>query len=135
VDSYDTLLRASARRSSAVSPTALDLGRRGCERIGSSCALERFHLRQAAEDVVHFLCLIRMALQSGEFTAADVAYLLKCFAQAAYPIMPFAGEELYQLLADRPLGQLHLTEEIRVFAVPRTLFAVRTHPPLPTPHS
>ncbi|MEQ8966364.1 MAG: class I tRNA ligase family protein [Azospirillaceae bacterium] len=95
----------------APEPVLADAAGRAVRRVARSYAVERFHLRQAAEDLLH---LLRFAAERAgaidaapdpTARAAGVVALLHGFAEAAYPVMPAAaarlGAALRDLAADR----------------------------------
>jgi methionyl-tRNA synthetase len=91
-------------------------------RIGASYSLERFHLRQAAEDLLHLLKFVRTQLTTHDMTAVDAAYFLKVFAQAAYPIMPLMGAHLFKILTGTQLARVDTTPKLRSARLPMDLF-------------
>jgi hypothetical protein len=91
-------------------------------RISQSYALSRFNLRQAAEDLGHLLSYIRYRAQSGPASKTEMAYHLKCLAQAAFPVMPQNAAALYHALTGRQLGRFDMTPEAVARALPAGLF-------------
>lgn len=63
-----------------------------------SMSVERFHVRQAAEDALHLLDWIDHALALPGTGFADVVHLLATFARACSPLMPKACDQLHQAL-------------------------------------
>jgi methionyl-tRNA synthetase len=99
-------------------------------RILASLSLERFNLRQAAEDLTHFLEFIRSEYCSEKSSAIELAFLLKAFSQASFPIMPTGGGRLFYALTGRDLGGLDLCAESVARPIPDDLFVAdgaRTH--------
>jgi methionyl-tRNA synthetase len=117
-----------------VSAQARMLGEAALHRIFDSYSLERFHLRQAAEDLLHLFELIAARVTSlcdGQFLG-DVAYLLKCFALAAFPLMPFGSAALYEVLTGQPLTRLDFEVPTRAGALPEWLFETASMEPTET---
>lgn len=90
--------------------------------ICRSYGLDRFNLRQAAEDISHLLAYIRYRATSGSASKAELAYYLKCFAQAAFPVMPHGAATLYHALTGQKLKQFDVRPEPIARAVPAGLF-------------
>ncbi|MCF5714920.1 class I tRNA ligase family protein [Pseudomonas tremae] len=66
--------------------------------ILKSMSIERFHVRQAAEDSLHLLSWIDHALDQPETAFADVVLLLKTFARCCHPLMPRGSDVLHKAL-------------------------------------
>ncbi|HEX6376093.1 MAG TPA: class I tRNA ligase family protein [Allosphingosinicella sp.] len=95
---HNRRLGSLAGRLAAPSPAVREAGLACLERIASRFSLERFHLRQAAEDLIH---LLDFAAAHGSQDAdddaqilADTAHLVRCFARAVYPLCPGAAARL-----------------------------------------
>ncbi|MCW8176474.1 class I tRNA ligase family protein [Verminephrobacter aporrectodeae] len=118
------LARSASKGTFDVSTHARTLGESALRRIFASYSLERFHLRQATEDLLHLLELIAVrvaALRDGQ-SSADVAHLLQCFALAASPLMPFGCAALYEALTGQTLARLDAVVPVRAHALPERLF-------------
>jgi len=98
------------------------IGLAALDRIDSSYTLEHFHLRRAAEDLVHFLRYMLDRLAWNRLSGADAAVLLKCFAQAAYPLMPLGSAKLYGLVAGRSLERYDRDASARLTSIPADIF-------------
>jgi methionyl-tRNA synthetase len=98
--------------------------------ILTSLSLDRFNLRQAAEDLTHLLEYIRTEYCTGEPNRIEFAFLLKAFAQAAFPLMPESSSQLFEALTSRSIGELDLSAEAIARPIPGDLFFTkRTSPP------
>jgi methionyl-tRNA synthetase len=103
-------------------------------RILTSLSLERFNLRQAAQDLTHFLEYIRCEYCSEKSSAIELAFLLKAFAQASFPIMPAGGGRLFHALTGRGLDGLDVSPESIARPIPDDLFVtggLRAHQAAP----
>ena len=100
----------------------LAAGLAGLNRVGLSYSLERFHLRQASEDLLHLLAFTNDALAASRLQPADAAFLLKCFAQAAFPLMPTFGRKLYGLVAGQSLERYDRGSSAHLATLPLDLF-------------
>lgn len=100
----DAQLHKSAE---TVSDEAVALARRIRQRIFKSYSLDRFHLRQAAYDIVWALKFIEAKLSepSGIAKSGGTAReLLRSWAEAAYPVLPHAATNILNVLrSDKPL--------------------------------
>lgn len=69
-------------------------------RITRSFSLERFHLRQAAEDLLNLLDFIVETVEKASTFSElqDSGWLLVMFSKAAYPLIPSSSESLYERL-------------------------------------
>jgi methionyl-tRNA synthetase len=94
-------------------------------RILDSLSLDRFHLRQAAEDLLHFLGYIRAELCTRGSSANDLAFALKAFAQAAFPLMPIDAQRLFWALTSKALNRLDMAPESSPKPIPEGLFRIR----------
>jgi methionyl-tRNA synthetase len=101
--------------------------------ILASLSLDRFNLRQAAEDLTHFLEYIRTEYCAGKPRPIEFAFLLKAFAQAAFPIMPAGSSRLFEALTGRRIAGLDLSVEAIARPIPDDLFIVERTLPLPAP--
>ncbi len=99
------------------------LGAAALARIGVSYSLDRFHLRQAAEDILHLLGFIESRLAHG-IPLADAAHLLAILAQAAYPVMPFASRRLFTAVTGAQLDRLDLTPVLAPSPLPGDPFGL-----------
>lgn len=113
------------RRNGAVSTEVRHAASAAVTRILDSLSLDRFHLRQAAEDLLHFLGYIRAELCTPGSSADDLAFALKAFAQAAFPLMPIDAQRLFWALTGKDLNQLDLAPESHPRPIPVGLFQVR----------
>ncbi|MBP2314296.1 class I tRNA ligase family protein [Azospirillum soli] len=108
----------------------LAAGRQAVRRIHESYGIERFHLRQAAEDTLHLVGFILDRLESLSAAAeperrfAGVAFLVQCLAAAAYPVMPRVGRDLFARVSDQPLESLDFAPAAAARALPDELFTV-----------
>jgi methionyl-tRNA synthetase len=122
VDEVFSQIGANEGAVALATPEIVALGRAALSRIGASYTLGHFHLRQAAEDILHLLAFLRERLSQQRLPVADAVYLVKCFAQAAYPIIPLAGGELYRLVSGRQLDVFDLSPAVIVKPLPRSIF-------------
>jgi len=118
--SFNRLLDAATDKG-AVSSEAQAIGDAALARIGRSFTLERFHLRQGAEDLLHLLGLIEARLAVGT-TLADAAHLIATFAQAAFPVMPVSGRQIYACMTGRVLETLDPAPTLRPGPLPEDPF-------------
>jgi methionyl-tRNA synthetase len=107
---YNALL-ASGGATTTVEPAWAAAGHQSIDRIHASYTAPRFHLRQAAEDILN---LLELVLDQAEQDLPDdaarlnrIGFLLRCFAIALYPIMPQVGQMLYVHLSDEALRVMH----------------------------
>ncbi|WP_375411106.1 class I tRNA ligase family protein [uncultured Bradyrhizobium sp.] len=110
----------------SATPDTVSIGAAILSKIGLSYTLEHFHLRQAAEDILHLLSFLRERLSKRRLPPADALFLVKCFSQAAYPIIPFASRELYQLVSGRKLELFDLNPTVIIRPLPRSIFERRS---------
>jgi methionyl-tRNA synthetase len=102
--------------------------------ILASLSLDRFNLRQAAEDLTHFLEYIRAEYCAGKPRQIEFAFLLKAFAQAAFPIMPAGASRLFEALTGRKIAALDWSAETIARPIPNDLFLGERDPlPLASP--
>lgn len=120
---YGALLGGGAA-SGSVSPEARRVASAAVTRILSSLSLDRFHLRQAAEDLLHFLGYIRLELCGKNSDIGNLAFVLKAFAQAAFPFMPIDAERLFWALTNKDLRQLDMAPESHPRPIPQGLFQI-----------
>lgn len=99
-----------------------EVGRAALARIYASYTLERFHLRQAAEDVLHLMDYLDAQLRAGQASTADLAHLLRCLALAVAPIAPGAGDTLHRCMTSAPLGRMADAHLLRPQRLPLDLF-------------
>jgi methionyl-tRNA synthetase len=106
------------------SEQARAVGQAALRRIFESYSLERFHLRQATEDLLHLLELISVQLrnQGAGMTLGDIGYLLKCFALAAYPLMPVGADTLYRCLTGKQISAIGVDDALHWHHLPAGLF-------------
>jgi methionyl-tRNA synthetase len=98
--------------------------------ILTSLSVDRFNMRQAAEDLTHFLEYIRTEYCTEKPTPVEFALLLKAFAQAAFPVMPSSSRRLFEALTSRRIGELDLSAEVIARPIPGDLFFTeKTAPP------
>lgn len=90
--------------------------------ILASLSLDRFSLRQAAEDLTHFLEYIRTEYCAGKPGRIEFAFLLKAFAQAAFPIMPAGAGRLFEALTGRDITKFDWSAETVARPIPDGLF-------------
>ncbi|MEO8153336.1 MAG: class I tRNA ligase family protein [Rhizobacter sp.] len=107
------------------SSAAVNVGRAALERIFDGYSLERFHLRQAAEDILHLMEYIEAQLRHGDAYLGDVAHLLRCLAVALVPIAPDAGGALHQNLAGAPAVRVDERHALYLCKLPLALFGER----------
>ncbi|MBV7262652.1 class I tRNA ligase family protein [Photobacterium sp. WH77] len=88
-------------------------------RILTSFSPERFHLRQAAEDILHLLSYIEHLLSKGN-QLSDAGELLVYFAQAAVPLMPESSQNLYALLTGKDLIGLEAPHVLHLQHLPES---------------
>ncbi|CRL98432.1 MULTISPECIES: class I tRNA ligase family protein [Pseudomonas] len=69
-----------------------------------SMTVERFHVRQAAEDCLHLLTWINHALDQPNTVLIDVVQLLAAFARGSHPLMPHGSNLLHQALYGVAIG-------------------------------
>jgi methionyl-tRNA synthetase len=119
---YNRLLR-DGDVSGSVRPEIHRIGTAAVDRILTSLSLDRFHLRQAAEDLIHFLDYIGSEFSPGKSGAPEFAFILKAFAQAAFPLMPADGGRLFHALTGKDLRGLDMSVESMARAIPAGLFA------------
>ncbi|MDG9668713.1 class I tRNA ligase family protein [Hahella sp. CR1] len=92
--------------------------------IMKSYSLERFHLRQAAEDLLHLLYYIEKVLISRSADSLQTASnLMVCFAQSAYPLMPNSSLRLFCALTARPEISLEPVNTVKLIQLPLSLFS------------
>ncbi len=107
-------------------PTAATVatGRAALARIFDSYSLERFHLRQAAEDVLHLMTYIDARLRGGETHTGigDVAHLLRCLAVALAPIAPGAANTLHQGLTGQAPDHIDARHALHLSPLAPALF-------------
>jgi methionyl-tRNA synthetase len=104
---YNLRLREFTRQASNPSFSAQKIGSAAISRIFDSYSLERFHLRQAAEDLLHLMGYIETTLYDETVQLIDVAYLLRCLAVAISPIAPDAGDAVHRSLTGVPTTNTH----------------------------
>lgn len=121
---YGRLLEG-AGRNGAVSTEVRHAASAAVTRILESLSLDRFHLQQAAQDLLHFLGYIRVELCKPGSSANDLAFALKVFAQAAFPLMPIDAQRLFWALTGKDLNQLDMAPESHPRPIPDGLFQVR----------
>lgn len=101
---YNRRLLEEGQAKGTPSAQTLAAGAAAVARIYASYSVEHFHLRQAAEDVLHLLTYLADVLTHAEVALIDVAYLLRCLAVATGPITPVAAERIHQALCASPLA-------------------------------
>jgi methionyl-tRNA synthetase len=90
--------------------------------ILTSLSIDRFNLRQAADDLTHFLEYIRGEYSTLQPKPIEFAFVLKVFAQAAATIMPADSGRLFRALTGRDIASLDLSAEIFARPIPNDLF-------------
>lgn len=120
-------LSTSADLNAAVSAEVRQAASAAVMRVLDSLSLERFHLRQAAEDLLHFLGYIRAELCAPGSSASDLAFALKAFAQAAFPLMPIDAQRLFWALTGKDLSRLDMGPESQPRPIPDGLFQVQAN--------
>lgn len=98
------------------------VARAALTRIFDSYSLERFHLRQAAEDILHFMEYVDVHLRDGEVYLGDMAHLLRCLAIALSPIAPLAGNALHHSLTGAPATGIDEQHALFLRKLPTALF-------------
>ncbi|CCD96736.1 putative tRNA synthetase [Bradyrhizobium sp. ORS 375] len=131
---YDRLSRGRMRESEA-SSGARNAASAAVTRILGSLSLDRFHLRQAAEDLRHFLRFIRAELCTPSSNVHDLAFALKAFSQAAFPLMPIDARRLFWALTGADVNRLDLVPESSPRPIPDGLFQIRESERSDTPQS
>lgn len=126
---FNARLAAGATVAGPTSAQAASAGAAALARVYASYSLERFHLRQAAEDVLHLMDYIAGQLGDADSSLADAAHLLRSLALAIAPLTPAAAETLSQCLCGVAIEQLDAATEVRAAALPQALFA---KPPVPS---
>lgn len=104
------------------SARAVGVGRASLARVFGSCTLERFHLRQAAEDILHLMGLIDTRLRDDSAFLGDLAHLLHCLALALAPITPRAADALHRALTGGPVTTLDADPPLQLAPLPLQLF-------------
>ena len=104
------------------SAEASTVGRAALSRIFDSYSMERFHLRQAAEDILHLMEYINARLRDGEVYLGDMAHLLRGLAVALSPIAPGAGDALHHSLAGSAVGRVDEQHALFLRKLPLALF-------------
>lgn len=109
---------------SAGSPAdfVIETGQKSINRIFASYSLERFHLGQAAEDVLHLMDYIDAQLEGPDFQIFDIAYLLRCLAVAIAPIAPGAADALHERVAGTVVKYIDAGLALEIRQIPEDLF-------------
>jgi methionyl-tRNA synthetase len=105
------------------SDAAIKVGGAAIGRIFASYSVERFHLRQAAEDVLHLMEFVDAQLGDGAAALADSAYLLRCLAVAMAPLMPAAAESLHMNLTGVATVHVDQARALLPAKLPAALFS------------
>ncbi|WP_350306509.1 class I tRNA ligase family protein [Photorhabdus viridis] len=108
-----------------LSATWRQIGESARQRILASYTLERFHLRQAAEDLLHLMKFIEMTLSQYHDAESlrGVGWLLQCFSQAAWPLMPQSSEKLFHRLTAIDQMTLNTTDFLHLCDLPSSFFS------------
>lgn len=117
--------QANARNAGpAGMPTEATAGvvRAALSRIYDSFSIERFHLRQAAEDTLHLMDYIDARLQSGEANDADIAHLLRGLAVALAPLAPDAADTLHRAVTGTAVEPIDSPQGVCLRRLPLDLF-------------
>lgn len=104
------------------SSVAVRAGDAAVRRIFDSYCLERFNLRQAAEDVLHLMAYVDERLGQGDAFAGDLAHWLRCLALCVYPIAPDAGAALHGAVTGHPPERLDARLPLVLRKLPAGLF-------------
>lgn len=118
---YNTLILNSDTSVTEPSAGTVSVGAAAIKRIFDGYSAERFHLRQAAEDILHFMEYIKTHLESGEVNLVDASYLIKCFALAIFPVMPSAGEALHRNITGVSVTQVNAAHSLTLKKLPVVL--------------
>lgn len=119
---YNARIEAGEQPIGSPSAAAEGAGAAALARIFASYSLERFHLRQGAEDVLHLMDFTAATLADPNAPLADAAHLLRCLALAAAPLTPQAADTLAGSLWGVPAAQLAQAPDARAARLPEALF-------------
>lgn len=104
------------------SQSTRDVAASAAATILRSMSVERFHVRQAAEDCLHLLGWIEHGFEQPGAEFDDHVHLLATFARVCSPLMPEACERLHQALCGTSLAQGAPLEETRPQPLDTDLF-------------
>lgn len=100
----------------------VEIAQAAVSRIFESYSIERFHLRQGAEDILHLMQYIETRLLNCESHLGDVAHLLRALAVSMAPIAPGAANDLHHALTSTPVTLLDDHPALKLCKLPVTLF-------------
>ncbi|MBS0444643.1 MAG: class I tRNA ligase family protein [Proteobacteria bacterium] len=111
-------------RSVAADVALTAAGRHALRRVLASYGAKRFHLRQAAEDILHLQAYLLDSLESPADATQfrGIAYLVKCLAQAMYPIAPGVAQRMFAAVSTHAIGALDEADVERIAPLPAELF-------------
>jgi methionyl-tRNA synthetase len=121
---YNTRLGDFRGIAGQASTRVVGMGQAALARIFGSYTLERFHLRQAAEDVLHLMGAIEARLRDDAAFPGDVAHLLRCLALALAPLTPRAADAIHRSLTGLPVGALGDDPPLLLTPLPVALFGL-----------
>lgn len=125
---FNERLAACAGGSALADANLVAAGRESLRRVLRSYSTERFHLRQAAEDLLHLQAFVLDRLEASSGTPADatqlrgIAFLVKCLAQAMHPITPGVAARVFAAVSPRAISVVDEAEVDRLATLPGEMF-------------